>query len=65
MASTIEMTQDVWTAMGFFSAFFIPLGQWPSTVLCIIACVFMMREREIRLCTQEAMATVEGVDDGC
>ena len=64
MASTIEMTQDVWIMMGFMSFIFIPNGQWYWTVFCVISCMFMMKERENRRRTQEAMATVEGVGDG-
>ena len=62
MASVLEMQQDVWIAMGFLSFVFIPLGQWYWTVLCVIAAIFMMQERENRLRTQEAMATVEDVE---
>ena len=64
MMSSIEMTQDVWTAVGFMSFMFIPMGQLYSTAFCVIACIFMMRERENRLRTQDAMATVDGVGDG-
>ena len=62
MASVLEMQQDVWIMMGFFSFMFIGLGQWYWTVLCVIVAIFMIQERENRLRTQEAMATVEDVE---